>query len=126
MKRQNPIFIVLALAWLPLGILAISLLRGLPFLGELTALLSALPSLLMTAPFGLPLALACRLIHGLQRPRAAWVSFAVLAPLTALASIVAGLLGPIGIAVYTTVLSLPAWLLYGVLRWRAAKQANDS
>ena len=93
-KRQDPIFIVLALAWLPLGILAISLLRGLPFLGEPTALLSALPSLLVTAPFGLPLALACRLIHGLQRPRAAWISFAVLAPLTALASIGAGLLGP--------------------------------
>jgi len=32
------------------------------------------------------------------------------------------LLGPIGIAVYAAVLSLPAWLLYAVLRWRAAKR----
>ncbi|MDD9963942.1 MAG: hypothetical protein OXU70_17845 [Gammaproteobacteria bacterium] len=121
-KRQRAIFMALALAWLPLGILVITLLRGLSFPSDPTALLSALPSLLVTAPFGLPLAWACRLIHGLQRPRMAWIAFAVLAPITAAASIVAGLLGPIGIAVYAAVLSLPAWLLYAVLRWRTAKR----
>ena len=121
-KRQRAIFMALALAWLPLGILVITLVRGLGFLGEPTALLYALPSLLVTAPFGLPLALACRLIHGLQRPRMAWITFAVLAPITAAASIVAGLLGPIGIAIYAAVLSLPAWLLYAVFRWRAARR----
>lgn len=121
-KRQRAIFMALALAWLPLGILVITLVRGLGFLGEPTALLYALPSLLVTVPFGLPLALACRRIHRMQRPRTAWVTFAVLAPITAAASIVAGLLGPIGIAVYAAVLSLPAWLLYAVLRWRMAKR----
>ena len=120
-KRQRAIFIALALAWLPLGILAITLVRGLGFVGEPSALLQALPSLLVTAPFGLPLALACRWIHRIQRPRTAWVTFAVLAPITAAASIVAGLLGPIGIAIYAAVLSLPAWLLYAVFRWLAAK-----
>ena len=122
MKRRHYFFAALALAWLPIGILAISLVRGLAFLGELSVLASVLPSLLVTAPFGLPLALACRLVHGLQRPRAAWVAFAVLAPLTVLASIAAGLLGPIGIALYAIVLSVPAWLLYAVLRWRTAKR----
>ena len=120
-KRQRAIFMVLALAWLPLGILVITLLRGPLFTGQVMGLLSALPSLLVTAPFGLPLAWACRLIHGLQQPRTAWITFAVLAPITAAATIVAGLLGPIGIAVYAAVLSLPAWLLYALLRWRTAK-----
>ena len=122
MKRRRGVFVVLALAWLPLSILVISLLRGLPFASEPTALFSALPSLLVTAPFGLPLALACRLIHGLQRPCMAWIAFAALAPITAAASMVAGLLGPIGIAIYAAVLSLPAWLLYAALRRRAAKR----
>ena len=122
MHRDHLVFVALALAWLPLGILAISLLRGLTFLSEPAALLSALPSLVVAAPFGLPLALACRQIHRLPRPRTAWVAFALLAPLTTLASIAAGLLGPIGIALYAIVLSLPAWLLYAMLRWRKAKR----
>ena len=121
-KRQRAIFMALALTWLPLGILSITLVRGLGFWGEPAALLHALPSLLVTAPFGMPLALACRRIHLIQRPRTAWVTFALLAPLTALATIVAGLLGPIGIALYAIVLSLPAWLLYAILRWRAGKR----
>ncbi|MCY4212472.1 MAG: hypothetical protein OXF68_02480 [Gammaproteobacteria bacterium] len=37
----------------------------------------------------------------------AWITFAVLAPINAAASIVAGLLGPIDIAVYAAALSLP-------------------
>ena len=122
MSRNRRIFIASALAWLPLGILITTLLRSLPGLDNPMALLGALPSLLVTAPFGLPLALACRRIHGLQRPRTAWITFALLAPLTAMASIVAGLLGPIGIALYAIVLSLPAWLLYATLRWRAGKR----
>ena len=122
MKRDHLLFIAFALAWLPLSIMAISLLRRLAFLGDPATLLTALPPLVVTAPFGLPLALACRLIHGLPRPRMAWTAFAVLAPITAAASIVAGLLGPIGIAIYAAVLSLPAWLLYAVLRWRTAKR----
>ena len=121
MKLRRPGFVASALAWLPLSILAISLLRDLPFLHDPAALLSTLPSLLLTAPCGLPLAFACRQILRLRHPVTAWTTFALLAPLTAVASLVAGLLGPLGIAIYATVLSLPAWILYAILRWHRRK-----
>ena len=72
--------------------------------------------LAMIAPCGLALTLACRLLWRRGYRRAAWTAMVVLAPVTAWASLFAGLLGPIAIAIYATVLSLPVWLAAGILR----------
>ena len=72
-------------------------------------------SLVVVAPAGLPLALACRRLWRLGHPRAAWAAFVVLGPATVAASLLAGLLGPLAIAVYASVLSGPVWIAVAVL-----------
>ena len=124
-RESKSVFWICALAWLPAGIVVASTVRGaggLMPLESLPMMLMAAPmailSLIPVAPCGLPLALAWRQTRRLGHPRAAWAAAAVLAPPTAFASLFAGLLGPIAIAVYAAVLSVPAWILYGILRRR--------
>ena len=107
-------FGLLALAWLPVGIAATAPVRGMPWPVELHVWLS----LVVTAPCGLPLALACLRLWWMGYPGTAWATFAVLAPVTAVASLFAGLLGPVAIAFYVLVISGPAWILYAFLRRR--------
>lgn len=112
-------FWLLSLAWLPAGIVAVSLARGVaPPLTPATLFMLpvALLSLAVTAPCGLPLALAFRAIWRTGSTRAGWTSFAILAPVTSFAALFAGLLGPIAIAIYAVVLSVPAWIVYAVVR----------
>ena len=66
-------------------------------------------SLVPVAPCGLPLALGCRRLWRLGYRRAAWTAGTGLGAVTVAASLVAGLLGQIAIAVYAAVLSLPVW-----------------
>ena len=111
----------LSLLWLPAGIVVVSLARGVapPITPETLFMLPmALLSLALTAPCGLPLALACRRIWRTGSPRAAWTSFAILASLTSVAALFAGLLGPIAIAIYAAALSVPAWIVYAIRRRR--------
>ncbi len=104
---------VVAWLWLPAGIVAAAALRGtVPLPAEPQAWLS----LVVVAPCGLPLAWACGRLLRIGYRRTAWAAFAVLAPLTAVASLFAGLLGPMAILIYALVLSAPAWLLYALLR----------
>ena len=110
--ERRALFILLSLVWLPAGIIVTSALRDAPWPPPIFAWLS----LVVVAPFGLPLALACRGVRRRGYPRTAWATFAVLALLTAVATLFAGLLGPIAIAVYAAVISGPAWILYAVLR----------
>lgn len=122
------VFYVLALTWLPLGILLSSLIRHLPGAATdnplmfLFGLIGSLLSLAVLAPCGLPLAYAWREIYKIGYPRVAWTAFALLAPLAAVATLFAGLVGPIAIVLYAAVLSLPAWIAYAVLRWRCRAQ----
>lgn len=114
-------FWLLALAWLPAGIVAVSLARGVapPISPETLFMLPvALLSLAVTAPCGLPLALAFRGIWRTGSTRAAWTSFAILAPITSFGALLAGLLGPVAIAICAVVLSAPAWIVYAVVRRR--------
>ena len=122
-RDSKSVFWFWALAWLPAGVVVVSVARaglGSMPLQPLSMMLMAAPmallSLISIAPCGLPLALAWRQIERLGHPRAAWAAALVLAPLTAFASIFAGLLGPVAIAVYAAVLSVPAWIVYAVLR----------
>ena len=68
-------------------------------------------SLIVIAPCGLPFALACRRLWRLGYPAAAWAAIAVLRSATVGASLFAGLLGPVAIAVYAVVISLPVWIV---------------
>ena len=112
-------FGLLALLWLPAGIAATALVRGISLPMEPYAWLSSFVAMaVVTAPCGLPLALACLRLWRTGYPGTAWAAFAVLAPVTAVSSLFAGLLGPVAIAIYALVISLPAWILYAFLRRR--------
>ena len=108
-------FWLLALLWLPAGVVAQAAVRfpasaGLPrdpyFWPEL---LSAAGSLAILVPCGLPLALGCRRLRRLGYWRGAWLAGIGLGVVTVAVSVVAGLLGPVAVAVCAIVLSLPVW-----------------
>ena len=112
----------LALLWLPAGVCATAVVRfsQTEQLSDPAMWLSmAVVSLIPVAPCGLPLALGCRRLWRLGYRRSAWLSGIVLGSVTVAASLVAGLLGPIAIAVYAAVLSLPVWIAW---RWLARKR----
>ncbi len=113
----------LALLWLPAGVMATAVVRFLPWTGPAPALgmwvmqlLMSVLSLVFVAPCGLPLALGCRRLWRLGYRRAAWRAGIGLGAVTVLASLVAGLLGPLAIAVYAAVISLPVWIAWSWLR----------
>ena len=110
-------FWALALLWLPAGVMATTAVRFLPASEPATEpamwlpmVVMAMQSLAFVAPCGLPLALGCRRLWRLGYPRAAWTTGFGLGAVTVAASLVAGLLGPIAIAAYAVVLSLPIWV----------------
>ncbi len=105
-------FWLLALLWLPAGLVLQAVFRfgGTAEPLMLQTLPAAAGSLVLVAPCGLPLALACRRIWRLGYPRAAWAWGLGLGVVTVLATLVAGLLGPVAIVVYALVLSLPMWI----------------
>lgn len=107
-------FAVFALLWLPAGIVALTLVRGFALPAQAADWLQ----LAVTAPCGLPLALAWRALRRAGWRPAAWIAFALLGPLSMFGALAGGLSGPPGIVVNTAALSLPAWILYGVRRWR--------
>ncbi|MDE0450323.1 MAG: hypothetical protein OXI90_00965 [Gammaproteobacteria bacterium] len=117
-RPSQGMFWLLALLWLPMAIAATAVVRGFGLPLEPQAWLS----LVVIAPCGLPLAFAWSSIHGLGYPRTAGSVCGIFAIATAVLSLVAGLLGPIGIAAYAIVLSLPAWVLYAILRLRLRKE----
>ena len=112
-------FWLVALLWLPIGIAATAVVRGFGLPLEPQAWLS----LVVIAPCGLPLAFAWSAIHGLGYSGTAGTVCVSLALATVVLTLVAGLLGPIGIVVYALVLSLPAWILYAILRLCAMQVA---
>ena len=97
-----------ALLWLPFGVFVTA---AVLFWTAPEAWTPMFPeSAASLAPCGLPLALACRQIWRLGWRRAAWATWAGLGAVTA--PLVAGLPGPLAIAAWAVVLSLPAWLLW--------------
>lgn len=115
MEEQNPYsrtgFWVLAILWLPAGVVAQAAVRfGLD--SVITAIATGAGSLGQVALCGLPLALGCRLLWRLGYRRAAWLAGTGLGAVTVAASVLAGLLGPIAIAVFAILLSLPVWIAW--------------
>lgn len=112
-------FWVLALLWLPAGVVAQAAVRflpghGLPESGGMVPamLLMSAGSLVPVAVCGLPLALGCRRLWRLGYRRAAWMAGTGLGAVTVAVSVVAGLLGPLAIAVYAAALSAPVWIAW--------------
>ena len=106
----------LALLWLPAGVFAQAALRfgpgtdGPPDPAMWAATVPmAVSSLVAAAPCGLPLALGCRRLWRLGYRRGAWWAGVALGALTVAASVFAGLLGPVAVAVCAAIFSLPAW-----------------
>ena len=69
-------------------------------------------SLVPVAPCGLLLALGCRRLWRLGYRRGAWTAGIGLGAVMVPASLVAGLLGPVAVAVYAVVLSVPVWIAW--------------
>ena len=115
---SRPVFFIVALLWLPVGLVLSVLLRGFGFPAGPGMWPRMALSQIVVAPAGLPLALACRQLRRLGYVRATWAAIAVLAPATVAASLLAGLLGPLAIAVYAVILSLPVWIAVAILRRR--------
>ena len=116
-------FWALALLWLPAGVVAQALVRFLPETGpqadfSLPLLLMLAGSLVLVAPCGLPLALGCRRVWRLGYRRVAGWVWIMLGAVTVAATVVAGLLGPIAIALYAIVFSLPVWAAWWWLAHR--------
>ena len=105
------VFRMAALLWLPTGILAGEVLRTGSAEGAISP--SSLVELVPAAPYGLPLALACRSLDRLGYPGPALVAWLALG-----AAAVAGLLGPFGIGVQAILACLPVWLA----AWRLARR----
>ena len=108
-------FWLLALLWLPAGVIAQGVVRFMPARSWppdpdfwMTAVLT--PSMAVLVPSGLPLALGCRRLSRSGYRRTAWIAGIGLGLVTVVASLVAGLLGPIAILLYALTLSLPVWI----------------
>ena len=116
----------LALLWLPAGVVVQAMLRFGASAGAFAdpdELLAALGSLAIAVPCGMPLALGCRCLRRLGYRRAAWAAGVGPGVPTVAGTVVAGLLGPIAIAVCAAVLSLPVWIAWGWLA-RAGRQRS--
>ncbi|MDD9992769.1 MAG: hypothetical protein OXP75_13295 [Rhodospirillales bacterium] len=127
-RRSQASFYAAALLWLPAGVLASAVIRfgptsAAPGEGAMAALM-AVPSLIVAAVCGLPLALACRRLGRLGHPRLAWIAGVVLGVATVAASLPVGLFGPPGIAIVAVVLSLPVWIAVFWLGRRARENSD--
>ena len=107
-------FAVASLSWLPAAVVVLTLARGLGLPQEAGHWLP----LAVSAPCGLPLALAWLALQRAGRRRAAWMALAVLGPLSVLGALAGGVLGPWGIVGYTAAISVPAWIAYAISRLR--------
>ena len=101
--------------WLPVLVLAASFVRfgfGAPADGP--GLIGILMLIALTWPAAIPLTVAIRLING-RAPVLSYVCALLLGLGSAYMATVGGLLGPVGVVVYTIVASLPAWIVLGIL-----------
>ena len=117
---KQPIIRTLLLSiWLPISVLVLFLLRfGIErWIGHhgIGFHLSQIGMLFLVAwPCGIPLTVALQKIF--RRGRiTAYILGVFLIPISAMAATVGGLLGPLGIFVYVTFVSIPAWIALGIL-----------
>ena len=117
----------LALLWLPAGVIMQAVVRfggSAVVFAESAEAMAALGSLAVTVPCGMPLAFGCRCLRRLGYRRGAWAAGIALGLPTVWITVIAGLLGPIAIAVCAAVLSLPVWIAWGWLARAARKRSG--
>lgn len=73
----------------------------------------------MVGPCGLSLAVGCRRRWGLRYRHEVWLAEIGLGAVTMVSSLVAGLMGPVAIAICAFMLSLPEW----GAGWRRVRRA---
>ena len=101
--------------WLPILVLAAAFVRfGFEAPADGPGLVGILMLFALTWPAAIPLTLAVRLINR-RAPVLSYVCALVLGLGSAYMATVGGLLGPVGVIVYTIVASLPAWIVLGIL-----------
>ena len=110
--------------WLPIGVVVLSVIRfgfdpsvSTGFVPMLFSLPAMVFGLVVAWPGGIPLTRALERLHPVSRP-ATYACAAVLCPLSVGAATIGGLFGPLGIWIYAGIVSLPAWLVLWLLRWR--------
>ena len=115
--------------WLPIGVVVLSVIRfgfdpsfSTGFVPMLFSLPAMVFGLVFAWPGGIPLTRALERLHPVSRP-ATYACAAVLCPLSVGAATIGGLFGPPGIWIYAGIVSLPAWLVLWLLRWRARRLA---
>ena len=115
--------------WLPIGVVVLSVIRfgfdpsfSTGFVPMLFSLPAMVFGLVFAWPGGIPLTRALERLHPVSRP-ATYACAAVLCPLSVAATTIGGLFGPPGIWIYAGIVSLPAWLVLWLLRWRARRLA---
>ena len=106
--------------WLPFSILLISFVRFVQFNGfhrfeivEFFDIYHILLLFIMAWPCGIPLTYALRKIYRHHRV-IAYILTVLLIPVSGFFALTGGLFGPIGIALYSLVASLPAWIVLGI------------
>ncbi len=122
-------FLIGSLVWLPAGVILTSVVRVSEQLATpmgWLSLLAASTSLIVVAPCGMPLAFACRRLWRHGYPRVSWLAMAALGAITVAATQIAGLLGPIAIAIYAVVLSAPVWVVVAILGRGRKNNAGQS
>ena len=101
--------------WLPVLVLVISFFRfGIGGFEGGPGVTGILWLVGLTWPAAIPLTLAVRLMHRRSRVLA-YLCAAVLGLGTALAVIIGGLFGPVGVVIYSLIAALPAWIILGIL-----------
>ena len=108
-------FYLAALLWLPAGLALQAAIRFGSMSLHPADLVSAAMSLLLCAPLGLPLPLACRWLWRKGYPTAAWITMILLGLLTVVVALFAGLLGPFAIAIAAVLLSVPVLIAAALL-----------
>ena len=126
-KRPGLRFLLAASLWLPIGIMLLSAVRFGPDMPDMHAVVSLYP----TAPAGLFLAFGCWFVHRVGYRWLAWILFAILFLPSVQYATIGGLLGAPGILLAAFVVSLPSWIVLGILLltrklWKRAGRVRSS
>ena len=126
-KRPGLRFLLAASLWLPIGIMLLSAVRFGPDMPDMHAVVSLYP----TVPAGLFLAFGCWFVHRVGYRWLAWILFAILFLPSVQYATIGGLLGAPGILLAAFVVSLPSWIVLGILLltrklWKRAGRVRPS
>ena len=120
--RKSLLRLFLISAWVPISILVLYVIRfGMFSLDTGVAMprfdvgASSYLIMLVSWPCGMSITLAFQKMLRLER-KPALLLIVIFAPLTAFAATVGGLLGAVGVAALTLMMSLPVWLIFFIRR----------